>query len=129
MRQAYFYAPDAMGLYDAPHHPFGMAKKAKSAPNQIAKWRAFRGLNQEGLGTLVGRTQETVGRYETGELDPPTSILRLMAEKLRCTTEDLLHRAPGTADAILETYDKLSPSGQKRALAVLKALKDSEDVA
>lgn len=132
MRQAYFYAPGDMGLPEPSAHDFGMAKKPKTAappPNQIAKWRTFRDLNQEELGALIDRSQETVGRYESGDLDPPTSILRLMAEKLRCTTEDLLHRQPGTADAIIETYSQLSPIGQKRALAVLKALKDSEDAA
>lgn len=130
MRQENIYAQSALRFAVPPAHHLVMAnKKADPRPNQIRAWREFHELSQEKLAEMIQRSQETVARYERGSIDIPTSALNALALALNCSTEDLLRRPPGTADAVIETFRQLSPAAQKQALAVIKALKDNEEAA
>lgn len=130
MRQENIYTAGALRFAEPRAHHFPMAgKKSDPRPNQIRAWREFRELSQEQLAEMIGRSQETVARYERGGIDIPTSVLNTLATALKCSAEDLLRRPPGTADAIIETFRELSPAAQKQALAVIKALKENEEAA
>lgn len=107
-------------------HLLPMAKRAKKGkPNFIALWRDLRGLNQIELGAKINRTQATVVRYESGEIDIKFSVLSAIARVLRCDPEDL-YRKPTEMDQIRARLDTLSKDGQDRAARFIEDLRRSE---
>lgn len=132
MRQAYIYTPRALQAGIAWAHPLGMAKKPKKPktpkfPNNIGLWReAQPGMTQEKLGSLINRAQETIGRYESGDINPPASILNAIAKVLKCTTTDLIDGIPGEGDIILRLVRDMKPETRRRVAVVVKAMKEAE---
>jgi transcriptional regulator with XRE-family HTH domain len=103
--------------------------RKKHSKTFIREWRKHRGLTQEQLAARLGTTQATIARIERGDIGYTQLMLEALAVGLKCTQADLLMRAPNSGDDIRDMISGLSPSGQKRALAVIKALKDSEEAA
>jgi transcriptional regulator with XRE-family HTH domain len=113
-------------------HDLGMAKKSskkRHRPTFIREWRKHRGLSQERLAERLEISQENVSLIENGKVAYTQPILEAMAEALNCTPADLIMRPPGSGDDIRDIMAALSPDSQKRAIAVIKALKDTEDKA
>lgn len=48
-------------------------------PAALRRARQATGLRAEDVGRLIGRAGTVVTRYETGEIDPPASVLGLLA--------------------------------------------------
>lgn len=67
--------------------------------NNIRQMRENKGMTQGQLAEKVGVSLDTISRYETGKRDPKATELRLMAEVLNCSVDNLLNptQAPATA--------------------------------
>lgn len=83
-------------------------------------------MTQEQLGEKIDRSQEQVARIERGDNAYTAETLGTIAAALECRPADLISRAPGIEDQVRALIGGLSPEGKKRALAVVRALKDSE---
>ncbi len=59
---------------------------------RIRDLREDRDLTQGKLGELLGVSQATYSRYESGKLDVPTDILLRLADFYGVTVDDLLGR-------------------------------------
>lgn len=70
-----------------------MKKFTGPAPNRIREIRQRRGLTQQELGERIGRTNNQVSRFETGDRPIYLETLRLIARALDCTVGDLLSEA------------------------------------
>lgn len=122
MRQAYNYTRRVIQCGTAARHSLLMPRK-KKFPNKIAVWRKHRGLQQEDIAEAIDRSQETVARYESGEINPPTSILRIIAKLLKCDSTEDLFRAPGIQDEIADAIRSLKdPVALRHALSMIKGL-------
>jgi transcriptional regulator with XRE-family HTH domain len=122
MRQAYNYTRHVIQCGPAARHSLLMARR-KKFPNKIAVWRKLRGLQQEDIAEAIDRSQETVARYESGEINPPTSILRIIARLLKCDSTEDLFRSPGIQDEIADAIRSLKdPVAQRHALSMIKGL-------
>jgi transcriptional regulator with XRE-family HTH domain len=76
--------------------------------NGIRKYREKKGLNQEQLAEAVGSSPDSIGRYERGERDTPSSILKKIAETCGCTMEELLTN-PTPPPSLGGSKEKLRP--------------------
>lgn len=105
-----------------------MAKKRKKrlTRTHIKEWRKHRGLNQTQLADRVGVAQGTISDLEGGRIAYTQPMLEAVADALNCRPWDLIWRPPGAADRLREVIEAMEPGAQKRALAVVQALKDSE---
>lgn len=70
-----------------------MKKFDGAPPNRIREIRQRRGLTQQELGERIGRTNNQVSRFETGDRPIYLETLRLIARALDCTVGDLLSEA------------------------------------
>lgn len=79
-----------------------MSKKTRQIRRKIffREWREFRGLSQERLGDIIGRTKATVSRIETGDISYTREFLEAAADALGTHPGMLLLRAPTEADAL-----------------------------
>lgn len=101
-------------------------KKAARRPNFIRDWRKFRKKTQQQLAEELGIGQGSLSDLENAQFDYVQSTLERIAKALRCEPADLIGRPPDQSDIFREVFGGLDEQGQKRALALLKALKDSE---
>lgn len=103
------------------------AKKRKSFHAWFLRdWRKDRGLTLEQLAARIGSTGATVSRLERGQQPYSQPLLEALAEALNCQPADLIMRPPGASDRLKSVLDGLSEADQKRALAVIQALKDAK---
>lgn len=51
-------------------------------PEEILRWREVRGLSTTDLAKLLGVSQATVSRWETGDRPPTMPLVRLALERL-----------------------------------------------
>lgn len=106
---------------------FNMAKgKKKQRPNYIRAWRKYRGLTQAQLSERVEIAQGSLSQLERGDFGYTQPLLEALADALNCQPADLIMRPPGGADELRDVLASLSEAGKKRALSVLKALKEDE---
>jgi transcriptional regulator with XRE-family HTH domain len=103
-----------------------MSKKQKRRPNHIKAWRKFRGLTQAQLADQLKIAQGSLSDLENAQFDYVQSTLERIAQALRCEPSDLIGRPPDGSDTFRELIRGMDERAQKRALALLKALKDSE---
>lgn len=101
-------------------------KLKKRRPTYIKEWRKHRNLTQEQLAEHLDLTQATIQRIEKGIIAYTQPVLEAMADVLRCEPADLITRAPGATDRLRDALEGMSPETQKKALAVVKALRDEE---
>lgn len=71
----------------------GMARK-KNQPWFLKEWREHRGLTQERLGELAGRSKAYISQLENGSRAYTQETLEKLAAALECKPGDLLLWAP-----------------------------------
>ena len=62
-----------------------------SIGDNIKKYRKQNKLTQKELGNEIDKSPVTVRHYESGYIDPPTSVLKKIAEALNVPTEKLIN--------------------------------------
>lgn len=53
-------------------------------------YRQFRGLSRDELAHRAGISTETLARYERGDREPNTTVIKRLALVLKCTPNELL---------------------------------------
>lgn len=105
-----------------------MAKKGKKKlrKTHVKAWRKFRGLTQIQLSERVGVAQGTISDLESGTIAYTQSMLEAVAEALNVDPWKLIWHPPEAGEGLRDILEGMDPDEQKRALAVVKALKDSK---
>lgn len=62
-----------------------------SIGDNIKKYRKLNKLTQKELGEKIGKKAITVRQYESGYIEPPTSVLMKIGEVLNVSTEKLIN--------------------------------------
>jgi len=108
-------------------YAWGMGKPSepKHQGQFIRAWRKRAGLTQEQLANRMGIARSYVSHVEKGVRRYDQLFLEGAAPHLGCEPRDLL-RPPTLEDELQALLGGLSPDGKKRALSVVKALKDAE---
>ena len=57
---------------------------------KLKKAREAKGLTQQELGDMIGVSKAAICRYELGTLDPPSRVLKAIAEALGVSVSDIL---------------------------------------
>lgn len=93
----------------------------------IRQRRESLGLSQEKLGEMVGLSQNTVSRLETGETRLNSDHLEALARFFGCHVIDLLVLPPerATEQALRDAFQALSLHHQVLALEMVRALAGS----
>jgi transcriptional regulator with XRE-family HTH domain len=128
-RQGRYYRYQPVRYFPDSDEDCGMSRKSKKEkrrPNYIKAWRKFRKLTQAQLADELGIAQGSLSDLENAQFDYVQGTLERIAKALRCEPSDLIGRPPDTSDIFRELVGGLDEAGQKRAIALLKALKDSE---
>jgi transcriptional regulator with XRE-family HTH domain len=94
----------------------------------IRDWRKHRGLTLERLAERIPMANASLSRVERGLQPYSQPMLEAIAEALMCEPADLLMRRPND-DAIWSIWQSLKPESRNRALAVLRALQDTDKAA
>jgi transcriptional regulator with XRE-family HTH domain len=100
-----------------------MAKRARKK-TYIKEWRQASKLTQERLAELADISQETVSRLESGKIGYTQETMEAIADALGTTVEKLVGRAPTHIDEVEATMDGFDEPTRRRAIAVLRALKE-----
>jgi transcriptional regulator with XRE-family HTH domain len=68
-----------------------MSKSGLSIAENIKKLRQNKGMSQDKLSKLAGLTLHTIAKIESGAtLDPRVGTVKLIAQALGCSVDDLL---------------------------------------
>ena len=104
-------------------------KPIVNPPNRIREVREAKGMTQEQVGRLIGKTGPTVAKYETGDAAVSVYLLGRIARALRVPAYTLLsdYDAPrGEFEtAALAILRRLGVDDQQRAVMLLSALEQS----
>jgi transcriptional regulator with XRE-family HTH domain len=92
----------------------------------LREWRKHRGMTQEQLAGRLDIDRTIVSKIETGKLDYHQAFLEAAADTLMCEPADLLVRNPLAPEAIWSIWDQIAPVDRPKALAVLRALKNTD---
>ena len=57
--------------------------------NRLKELRAAKGLNQQGLGSLVGASRQTISLIERGDYSPSVTLALTLAKICGVTVEDI----------------------------------------
>ena len=80
-------------------------------------------LSTRALGEIVGTSNATISRYETGERDPDLLIAHNIASYFGVTIEYLCGEDTDTEiETLIETYTKLSEESKKDAIKYITYL-------
>lgn len=60
---------------------------------RLKERRNLKGITQEELGKYIGKQKAAVQKYESGQRQPPTEILKKICDILECTSDYLIGRA------------------------------------
>lgn len=89
--------------------------------------REQRGLSTRALGEIVGTSNATISRYETGKRDPDLSIAHKLATYFNVTIEYLCGEDGSTEiESLIEMYSKLSPEAKSDAIKYVTYLAEKE---
>ena len=102
--------------------------------NNLRNLRIERGLSQEALGNLIGKTQQSIGKYESGETEPDIQTLIFFADYFQTSVDYILDRtdvrSPGMVNKelgfsneekrLLSSYNDLDETQQKVILQMLE---------
>jgi transcriptional regulator with XRE-family HTH domain len=80
--------------------------------NRIASRREHLKLTQDALGTMIGKDQRQVWRYESGRHQPNAEMLLLLARALETTTDYLL----GKSDTVQAVTDQDLTEDERRVI-------------
>lgn len=61
---------------------------------QLEKVRKRKGINQGELARMVGCSQASICKFESGEMKPSFDTLVKLAQVLECSLDDLVDRSP-----------------------------------
>jgi transcriptional regulator with XRE-family HTH domain len=89
------------------------------------EWRKHRGLTQEQLAERIGIARSYLTKIERGDRRYDQPFLEAAAEALRCSPADLIMRDPTDPEGLWSVYEGLSPAQRIRAVAVIKAMRDT----
>src|SRR6266851_3824255 len=101
-------------------------------PNRIQQIRKAKGLTLEWLAERIGKSDETVRKYETGDegVSPTLYVLERIAAALGVKAHMLLNdydaAREGEAVALLAVFRRLSAGERERALTLLTALESHD---
>ncbi len=70
--------------------PAEFVKRLLAARHPLSAWRDYRGLTLAALGKACGVTAAALSQIEKGKREPSASLLKKLAEALRCDMEDLM---------------------------------------
>ena len=93
-----------MGEYEEP-------QLAAAIGAEIAYWRRRRGLSRAELGALVGKSHNTIGRWERGDTMPDVSETWKVAKALDVKLSTLIARAQDAAEQDGTALDELFGDG------------------
>ncbi len=79
----------------------------------IAKLRKEKGLTQEALGDLLGVSNKTVSRWETGTYMPDIETLSLLSKYFGCSIEELLEGSETSPISAKPTKDPFTLEERK----------------
>lgn len=127
-RQGRYYRCDSLLPPWPRGHHVAMAKKTKKGlrPNYIRAWRKHRHLTQAQLAERIKVAQGSLSDLENSRFAYTQPVLEALADALNCEPADLIMRPPGAYDQLKDVIAGLSQASQKRAIAVVKALRDDE---
>jgi DNA-binding XRE family transcriptional regulator len=75
---------------DGETFPAEFVQRLLSAPHPLRVWRDYRGFTLTALGKACGVTAAALSQIEKGKREPSASLLKKLAEALRCDMEDLM---------------------------------------
>lgn len=107
----------------------GSKKRKIFGPWFLKEWRTEASLTLEQLADSIGTTSASISRLENRKQPYSQPLLEALADALNCRPGDLISRPPGYSDRLAAVLAEMDPDAQKRALAVVQALKDSEKAA
>lgn len=90
---------------------------------RLKRLREQHGLSTRALGEIVGTSNATISRYETGERDPDLMIAHKIASYFDVTLEYLCGEEQDTQmETLIEMYTKLSEESKKDAIKYITYL-------
>lgn len=99
----------------------------KLVANRIRECRVSRGISQEELGRLLGKTRTNIANYEAGRVIVPSDVMVILAKTLKVSADYLLGLSdnPFSENNIqikkLNIFlNNLDDEKQKRAIQILK---------
>lgn len=98
--------------------------------SRIKKERKRAGMTQAELAKKIGICRATLAKYETGCIDPPSSMLEKIAFAIKCSTVSFLPGCPRFAEdnkteafsELTAAYQQLNSIGQAEAIKRIKEL-------
>ena len=88
----------------------------------IREWRKHRSLTCEELGELVGKSNDTISRWERGARNLNVSDLEVLGKALVCTPYDLLFRDPSDSVDIIKVWADASDSEREILRKIITGL-------
>ena len=100
--------------------------------SRIKAERNLAGMTQEETARNMDINRATLAKYESGAIDPPSSMLEKLAEVLKCSPAKFFPECPSladyvrpiekTLDEITETCRRLNDKGLAEAIKRIKEL-------
>jgi transcriptional regulator with XRE-family HTH domain len=94
---------------------------------RLKKLREEHGLSTRALGEIIGTSNATISRYETGKRDPDLVLVHNIAQYFGVTIEYLCGQdVDSNEENLFKTYSKLSDESKKEAMKYLIYLSEKE---
>jgi transcriptional regulator with XRE-family HTH domain len=94
---------------------------------RLKKLREEHGLSTRALGEIVGTSNATISRYETGKRDPDLVLVHNIAQYFGVTIEYLCGEdATPSEENLIHMYTKLSDESKKDAIKYITYLFEKE---
>ena len=94
---------------------------------RLRKLRNEKGLSTRALGEIIGVSNATISRYETGKRDPDLLVVNKIANYFNVTIEYLCGEdINGDLDDLINIYNKLSDIAKKESLRYITYLYEKE---
>lgn len=95
---------------------------------RLKRLREEHGLSTRALGEIVGTSNATISRYETGKRDPDLAIVHNIAQYFNVSIEYLCGEDINPdKENLLNIFSKLSDGNKKEAIKYLTYLLEKED--
>lgn len=95
---------------------------------RLKKLREDHGLSTRALGEIVGTSNATISRYETGRRDPDLVLVHNIAKYFGVTIEYLCGEdIELNKKQLIEMFDKLSEESKKDAIKYITYLYEKEE--
>lgn len=95
---------------------------------RLKRLREEHGLSTRALGELVGTSNATISRYETGKRDPDLVIVHNIAKYFNVTIEYLCGEDVNSdEESLIKIFSKLSEESKKDAIKYITYLYEKEE--